>query len=81
MTFVLFRAIILAMKDIKAIKQSVKELFELQERLRYPIRELAEMLHVNTRTIRRWKDKESLPHSVYVPMINKLLEVEKKGKP
>jgi len=69
------------MRNIVAIKQSVKELFELQKRLRYPIKELAEMLRVDEKTIRRWKSMESLPNQVYVPMINKLLEVEKKRKP
>lgn len=68
------------MRDIKDVKKSVKDLFELQERLRYPIGELAEMFHVDTRTIRRWKKMESLPRPVYVPMINKLLEVEKKKR-
>lgn len=73
------------MRDIKSIKKSVKELFELQERLKHTVnrltfRDLSKMFNVSERTIRRWKKEENLPIEVYIPMINKLVEIGKKEK-
>ena len=65
------------MKDIKEIRKIVDDLIELKDRRRFPLTELAKMFHVDERTIRRWINKESVPQPVYVPMIEKLIEIDK----
>ena len=65
------------MKDLNAIRQIVDDLIELKDRRRFPLSELAKMFHVDERTIRRWVNKESVPQPVYVPMIQKLIEIDK----
>ena len=68
------------MQDIKAIRKIVEDLFELQQRRGFPLYELAEMFHVDERTIRRWFKMENVPRPVYIPMIKKLLEIDKEKK-
>lgn len=68
------------MRDIKDVKRTVDELFELKKRLRYPTKELAKMFHVSVRTIQKWGNRTHLPQPVYIPMIKKLVEIGKKGK-
>jgi len=65
------------MKDLKAIRQIVDDLFALKTKYRYSFKELAEMFHVDPKTISRWFNKESVPQPVYVPMIKKLIEIDK----
>ena len=80
MTSVSFYAIILTMRDIQAIRQIVEDLLELKKRRRFPLQELAKMFHCSERTISRWFNKESVPRPVYVPMIKKLIEIDKEKK-
>ena len=80
MTFVLFCAIILNMRDIRAIRQIVEDLKEVKKNYRYSFKELAEMFHVDTKTIGQWFNKESIPRPVYIPMIKKLVEISKEKK-
>ena len=65
------------MKDLNAIRQIVDDLIELKDRRRFPLSELAKMFHVDKRTIKRWFDKENIPLPVYIPMIEKLIEISK----
>ncbi|MBE3138921.1 MAG: hypothetical protein IMZ63_03810 [Actinobacteria bacterium] len=68
------------MQDIKAIRKIVEGLFELKTKYRYSLKELADMFHVDPKTIGRWFNEESLPRPVYVPMIKKLIEIDKEKK-
>ena len=77
MTFVLFYAIIFTMRDIQAIREIVEELIKVKKRRRFSIKELAKMFDVRERTIGRWFNKENLPQPVYIPMIKKLIEIDK----
>ena len=65
------------MRDIQAIRQIVEELIKVKKRRRFSIKELAKMFDVRERTIGRWFNKENLPQPVYVPMIKKLIEIDK----
>jgi len=65
------------MRDIKAIRQIVEDLFELKKKYRYSFKELSDMFHVDQKTIGRWFNKESIPQPVYIPMIKKLIEIDK----
>jgi len=68
------------MQDIKAIRKIIEELSELKQRRRFPLHELAEMFHVDEKTISRWLKMENLPRPVYIPMIKKLIEIDKEKK-
>jgi len=65
------------MKNIEETKQIIKELFKLREKLRFPLKELAKMFSVNLKTLYRWKNGESIPNEVYLPMIRKFIELSK----
>ena len=80
MTFVSFYAIILTMRDIRAIKQIIKDLHKFNAIYRYSFKELAKMFQVSERTISRWFNGENLPQPVYIPMIKKLIEISKEKK-
>ena len=68
------------MRDIRAIRQIVEDLFALKTNYRYSFKELAAMFHVDQKTIGRWFRKESVPRPVYIPMIKKLIEIDKEKK-
>ena len=68
------------MRDIRAIRQIVEDLFEVKKHYRYSLKELAAMFHVDQKTISRWFRKESVPRPVYIPMIKKLIEIDKEKK-
>ena len=68
------------MRDIRAIRQIVEDLFALKTNYRYSFKELATMFHVDQKTISRWFNKESIPRPVYIPMIKKLIEIDKEKK-
>ena len=65
------------MRDIQAIRQIVEELIKVKKRRRFSIKELAKMFHVSERTIGRWFYEGKIPQPVYVPMIKKLIEIDK----
>jgi hypothetical protein len=67
------------MQDIQKTKQLVSELFEIVDRLHIHYTEISRMLRLRSvKTLYRWKNGENLPQLVYLPMIEKLIEVEKK---
>jgi len=68
------------MRDIRAIRQILEDLHEVKTKYRYSLKALAEMFHVTERTVRRWFNEESLPQPVYIPMIEKLVEIDKEKK-
>jgi len=70
----------LQMKNIEEIKQTIKELFEVRKRIKFPYKELAKMFYVDSKTLYRWENGESIPNNVYLPMIRKFIEISKKNK-
>ena len=68
------------MRDIRAIRQILKDLHEFNQIYRYKLKDLAKMFQVDERTVRRWFNEESIPRPVYVPMIKKLVEIGKEKK-
>ena len=68
------------MRNIKEIKQTIKELFEVRKRIRFPYKELAKMFCVDLKTLYRWENEENIPNDVYLPMIRKFIEISKKNK-
>jgi len=68
------------MKNREETKQLIEELFKTKERLKFPLEELARMFSVNRKTLYRWKNNESVPNRVYLPMIKKFIELSKKKK-
>jgi len=63
--------------EIEAI---INKLFEIANHKNYTIKELAEMFHVEPKTITRWKKRKHLPRQVYVPMIKKFIQLEEQYK-
>jgi len=69
------------MKDKKEIKQLVKEMFEIVDKLNISYTELAKMLRLRSiKSLYRWKNGECMPQLVYIPMIKKLVELFKERK-
>ena len=68
------------MRDIKAIRQILNDLYEVKMKYRYSLKALAEMFHVSERTVRRWFKEGKIPQPVYIPMIKKLVEIDKEKK-
>lgn len=69
------------MQDTQKIKQLVSELFEVVDRLHIKYTEVARMLRIRSvKTLYRWKNGENLPQLVYLPMIEKLIEINKERK-
>ena len=69
------------MKDKKEIKQLVKEMFEIVDKLNISYTELAKMLRLRSiKSLYRWKNGECMPQLVYIPMIEKLVELFKERK-
>lgn len=67
------------MEDKKEIKQLIKEMFEIVDRLHISYTELAKMLSLKSiKSLYRWKNGECMPQLVYISMIEKLVELFKK---
>lgn len=69
------------MKDKNERKALVKEMFEIVDRLHISYTELARMLRLRSiKSLYRWKNEECMPQLVYIPMIEKLVELFKERK-
>lgn len=69
------------MKDREKIKQLINEMFEIVDRLHISYTELSKMLRLRSiKSLYRWKNGECMPQLVYIPMIEKLVELFKERK-
>ena len=61
---------------MNATEKLINKLFEIAHHKKYTIKELAEMFQVEPKTITRWKQRKHLPRQVYIPMIEKFIQLE-----
>jgi hypothetical protein len=67
--------------NIQEIKALVTEMFEVADRHNIKFTELARMLRLRSiKTLYRWKNGENTPQFVYIRMIEKLVEIDRKRK-